>query len=205
MRCLQKELIANIKKITMKKLNCHLFISILIASVFVGVCGCSKNDNPATPAPPVTLKLGDSYQGGIIFNLDASGKHGLIAATSDQSRLTSWWNGSFVSTGANSTTDGAGNTSKIIQAQGNSGSYAAKICRDYRGGGYADWFLPAKDQLNLLYQQKNIVGGFGDEIYWTSTEISTADAWVQYFKDGQQWSDNTSDGATVGTRAIRAF
>jgi hypothetical protein len=186
----------------MKNICTVLFLWI---SVSLFIAGCSKSKNPAPPVTPVTLKLGDSYQGGIIFYLDATGKHGLIAATTDQSRLTSWWNGSFVSTGANSTTDGATNTTKIIQIQGSATSYAAKICRDYRGGGYADWFLPAKDQLNLLYQQKNLVGGFGDEIYWTSTEISTAEAWVQYFKDGQQWSDNTSDGATVGTRAVRAF
>lgn len=188
------------KKSTMPML-CLLLAGI---SIFISV-GCSKSDSPATPAPQVTLKLGDSYQGGIIFYLDATGKHGLIAATTDQSRLTPWWNGSFVATGATSTTDGASNTTKIIQAQGNTVSFAAKICRDYRGGGYPDWFLPSKDQLNTLYTQKNIVGGFGDEIYWTSTEISTGEAWVQYFKDGQQWADNTSDGATVGTRAIRPF
>jgi hypothetical protein len=190
----------------MKKLTFYLFSVILAASVFISLWSCSKDDKPSPPVvPPSNLKLGDSYQGGIIFYLDASGQHGLIAATADQSRLTSWWNGSFVSTGASSTTDGAGNTTKIIQAQGNSGNYAAKICRDYKGGGYTDWFLPSKDQLNTLYTQKNLVGGFGDEIYWSSTEFSTGEAWVQYFQNGLQHLDNTSDGATVGTRAIRAF
>ena len=179
---------------------------LLTGFVLVISQGCSKSDPPATdPNVQATVKLGDRLQGGIVFYIDATRKHGLIAAPSDLSRLTSWWNGSFVTTGAISITDGADNAMKIIQAQGNSGSYAAKLCRDYTGGGYNDWFLPAKDQLNLLYQQKNIVGGFADEIYWSSTEISYGEAWVQYFKDGQQWADNTSDGATVGTRAIRAF
>jgi hypothetical protein len=190
----------------MKKRITWLPCLLLTGFVILISQGCSKSDSD-TPVPdiPATLKLGDSFQGGIVFYIDATRKHGLIAATADQSRLTSWWNGTFVTTGATSTTDGAANTTKIIQVQGNSANYAAKLCRDYNGGGYKDWFLPAKDQLNVLYQQKNLVGGFVDEIYWSSTEISYGEAWVQYFLDGQQWVDNTSDGATVGTRAIRAF
>jgi hypothetical protein len=153
----------------------------------------------------VEIKLGANYQGGIIFYLDSTGEHGLIASSNDQSRSTSWWNGSFTVTNATSATNGSSNTTAIINVQGNSGSYAAKLCRDYRGGGKSDWFLPSKDQLNLMYSQKALVGGFADEIYWSSTEYEIGSAWVQYFLDGLQHLDNTSDGATVGTRAIRAF
>ena len=71
-----------------------------------------------------------------------------------------------------------------ITTQGNTGSYAAKLCRDYRGGGFSDWYLPAKDELNLLYAQKSLVGGFVNEIYWSSSEFDTGDAWVQDFTDG---------------------
>jgi hypothetical protein len=176
----------------------------LLASSLIITAGCSKDD-PQTPVTPINVSLGDSYQGGIIFYLDGTGKHGLIAAPTDQSRNTPWWNGSFLPTTATSTNDGASNTTKIMQAQGVVGDYAAKICRDFRGGGFSDWFLPSKDQLNTLYNQKNLVGGFANEIYWSSTEASVGEAWVQYFLNGLQHLDNTSDGATVGTRAIRAF
>jgi len=190
----------------MKKTTRYLFCFLLAGSVISVIsAGCSKEYNPPVVYPPAGLKLGDSFGGGIVFYLDASGKHGLIAATADQSRLTSWWNGSFITTGATSLTDGAANTTAIIKAHGIVSSYAARISRDFRGGGYTDWFLPAKDQLNILYTKKNIVGGFGDEIYWSSTEVNMGEAWVQYFQDGSQFLDNTSDGATVGTRAIRAF
>lgn len=151
------------------------------------------------------LSIGMSYQGGIIFYIDSSLKHGLIAANSDQSITASWWNGSFVETMATSTIDGASNTSLIIQKQGNSGSYAAKLCRDYKGGGYNDWFLPSKDQLNDLYFKKTIVGGFSNQIYWSSSEYGLGTAWVQDFETGQQHLDNVSDGANVHTRAIRSF
>ena len=54
------------------------------------------------------LSIGDTYQGGIIFYLDASGCHGLIAAPSDQSTGIVWWNGSYVDTYAYGNGIGAG-------------------------------------------------------------------------------------------------
>jgi hypothetical protein len=185
----------------MKKKGSFWFYSLIFMDLFLVLASSCKKDNSV----PLELKTGDSFKGGIIFYLDATKKHGLIAATSDQCITDPWWNGSFVTTGATSTTDGLGNTIAIIGAQGNSGVYAAKLCRDYRGGGFNDWFLPSKDQLNSLFSQKSIVGGFVDEIYWSSTEVGEGEAWIQYFLNGEQWIDNTSDGANVHARAIRAF
>ena len=162
-----------------------------------------KKDN-STPSDTI-VKLGDPHQGGIVFFVDGSGKHGLIAASQDQAASEPWFNGAFLSTGATSFAAGKTNTDAIITTQGNTGSYAAKLCRDYRGGGFSDWYLPAKDELNLLYAQKSLVGGFVNEIYWSSSEFDTGDAWVQDFTDGTQHTDNTSDGANVHTRAIREF
>jgi Protein of unknown function (DUF1566) len=155
--------------------------------------------------PEVEIKLGANYGGGIIYYLDGSGKHGLIAATADQNSSAPWWNQAFLATGALSTTDGSANTNSIIAAQGNTGSYAAKLCKDYQGGGFKDWFLPSKDQLNTLYTQKTLVGGFSESMYWSSTEFETGSVWVQYFLNGEQNLDNTSDGAGVHTRAVRVF
>lgn len=165
---------------------------------------CKKDDIESQ----VVIKLGSNYQGGIVFYLDETQKHGLISAISDQSNSASWWNGSYIATGASSLTDGATNTMAIIQYQGNSSSYAAKLCKDFKGGGFNDWYLPSKDQLAVLYAQKTIVGGFTNQIYWSSTEYNNApdnSVWVQDFETGQQHLDSKSDAANVHTRAIRSF
>lgn len=151
------------------------------------------------------IELGGNYQGGIIFYIDETGQHGLIAAKEDQSITDPWWNQEFLNTGAVSLSDGKDNTKLIIEAQGNTGLYAAKICNDYESGGYNDWFLPSKDQLNILYQNKHLMEGFVEQLYWTSTEYEIAIAWVQDFTSGEQHLDSTSDSANVHTRAIREF
>ena len=151
-----------------------------------------------------TLAIGDSYQGGIIFWLDATGQHGLIAATTDQSTGIQWYNGTYTTTNAVRDGIGAGmyNTERIIANQ-STGSYAAQLCANYQGGGYGDWYLPSKYELNLLYNQKDAVGGFASAYYWSSTEGSNDNAWLQYFGTGSQ--SNVGKLNTNYVRAIRAF
>ena len=150
------------------------------------------------------LTIGQSYQGGIIFWLDATGQHGLIAATADQSTGVQWYKGTYTTTNAVRDGIGAGmyNTERIIANQG-TGSYAAQLCANYQGGGYGDWYLPSKYELNLLYSQKTAVGGFAGFNYWSSTEASNDNAWRQYFVVGNQ--NNHSKNNTSYVRAIRAF
>jgi hypothetical protein len=151
-----------------------------------------------------TLAIGDSYQGGIIFWLDATGQHGLIAATTDQSTGIQWYNGTYTTTNVVRDGIGAGmyNTERIIANQ-STGSYAAQLCANYQGGGYGDWYLPSKYELNLLYLQKTAVGGFASAYYWGSTEGNNNYAWDQDFDDGHQYNDSKSYTGCV--RAIRAF
>ena len=151
-----------------------------------------------------TLAIGDSYQGGIIFWLDATGQHGLIAATTDQSTGIQWYNGTYTTTNAVRDGIGAGmyNTERIIANQ-STGSYAAQLCANYQGGGYGDWYLPSKYELNLLYLQKTAVGGFASAYYWSSTENVINIAWIQYFGDGNQYNSNKF--ITYSVRAVRAF
>ena len=96
--------------------------------------------------------VGQHYGGGIIFWIDDSGQQGY-----------NWWGDRFyLVTGATSTVVGTGkiNTRKIVRVQGRGYTYAALLCVNYRGGGFADWFLPSKDELYQLYLQKDVVGGF---------------------------------------------
>jgi hypothetical protein len=161
---------------------------------------------------PATLSIGQTYQGGIIFYLDDSKQHGLIAAPTDQSSNIQWYNGSFTSTNVTNTAIGTGsaNTAAIVASQG-AGTYAASICDNLVIGTYSNWYLPSKDELALMYS--NIgpgaaapltnVGGFGFSAYWSSSEYDSTLAWIHYFNIGFQYSYDKSD--TFSVRAIRSF
>ena len=159
-----------------------------------------------------TYSVGDFAHGGIVFWLDATGQHGLIAATTDQSTGIKWYNGTYRYTGT--TGDGlyagAMNTTMIVATQmadNQTGNFAAKVCADYSvtvgGVTYGDWYLPSKYELNLLYLQKTAVGGFASAYYWSSGENGSHTAWLQTFANGSQTT--SSKGSPYYVRAIRAF
>jgi hypothetical protein len=110
----------------------------------------------------------------------------LEAAASDQSTGIGWDNG-IGKRAANVVRDGVNaglyNTERIIISQG-TGSYAAQLCANYQGGGYGDWYLPSKVELNLLRQQRTIVGGFANDKYWSSTEFDGSVPWDLDFPSG---------------------
>lgn len=65
------------------------------------------------------------------------------------------------------------------------------------------WFLPSQDELNLLYQQKNVVQGFNGEWYWSSTEYSSTKAMKKNFFTGVELAE--SKNRKIRVRAIRTF
>jgi hypothetical protein len=164
----------------------------------------SLTADTASYARAGTHYIGESYGGGIVFYVDSSGQHGLIAATADQSPGIWWYNGTFTTTNAIRDGIGAGmyNTQLIIANEG-PGWDAGQICANYQGGGYGDWYLPSKYELNLSFQQQGVVGGFVPDTYWSSTEDSSDVAWAQTFNNGVQYFTNKSEMEHV--RAIRAF
>ncbi len=112
---------------------------------------------------------------------------------------------------------GFGNTAAIV-AQNNTAGKAATVSQAYRGGSKTDWFLPSKDELKELckYARQqttgntstacadsgSLRGGF-DGLYWSSSEVNTADAWLQFFEGGYQ-----SFGpkyVNISVRPVRAF
>jgi len=161
--------------------------------------GTATWENNTSPAH----YIGESYGGGIVFYVYDNGQHGLIAAPTDQDYLT-WNNG--INTTTNAVRDGIGagkfNTERIIINQG-VGGYGAQSAANFQGDNYGDWYLPSKYELNLLYAQKTVVGGFVNDFYWSSTESSPTNAWAVNFTNGNQ--GNGSKAFVDYIRAIRSF
>ena len=169
-----------------------------------------------------TYAVGDFAQGGVVFWVDETGRHGLVCAIQDQSTAIRWYAGTNGNTQATGDGPFAGkaNTWIIIAVQAvqgdDGGLYAARLCNLIQLGGgektYGDWYLPSKEELNLMYQNKSIIdstavanGGeaFSTSYYWSSNEYSAGLAWTQVFGVGSQWS-YAKEGA-LRVRAVRAF
>ena len=178
---------------------------------------------------PCGLAIGQTYQGGIIFYLDASGCHGLISAPTDQSTSAAWANDDYdILTAAygSGLFEGKYNT-EIIRSERRPGTtIAADICANLSLGGYRGWYLPSIGELDKMYE--NIgpgnalglgnVGGFASgSDYWSSTEsgytrfptgsgsygISYTGALYLTFAFGDVRSADTRSAYYV--RAVRAF
>ena len=174
----------------------------------------TRETKPEKTAPGKHLP-GEVFGGGKIFWVDETGQHGLIAAPGDQSAKGIAWNsGKPVITGANADVpySGQSNSEKIVSVQNNTNPCAAKLCLDFTTSSnnvvYNDWYLPSRYELNLLYQQKTVVGGFNitSGIYWSSTEsVATPEtsAWEQEFRYGSQHEDDKDLSDQV--RCVRKF
>lgn len=152
--------------------------------------------------------IGQTYGGGIIFYLDGTGQHGLIAYPVDLGVFEwgcgGYWDGFFIGGTQWGVGTGEANTTIIVNACG-SPNIAAKVCYDFVADGYDDWFLPSMGELDLMRIQSNVIGGFvGGYPYWSSTEFSYSAAfgyyWIPY---SDPYTFSKYQGKFV--RAIRSF
>ena len=166
------------------------------------------------------LNIGDLANGGIVFWINPNDtQHGLVCAPEDLP-ISQW--GCYGSYFETETTIGSGlsNTMTIIGECLIPESIASRICYNLILNDYEDWYLPSKDELNLLYENLHL-NGFGNfengdgnccnGWYWSSSdgELNGEAAWVQSFRDDQNGMQATYD---VGikyfenhVRAIRSF
>lgn len=170
--------------------------------------------------------VGELFGGGVVFWVDETGKHGLIASLVDASEKPAWSNIQEIGVGTTDEWNGAANTTAILNQEGHVTS-AAKLCADYVNDDYGtgifdDWYLPSIYQLQLLYERQLDVniGIFRDgdpaiadlaepfninKNYWSSTESSSDQDWATTYDfrsgtmkfSGKSWSHNV--------RAIRSF
>jgi hypothetical protein len=169
--------------------------------------------------------IGLNHQGGIIFYMDETGEHGLVAALED---LTEGSNMGYTGTpegfewgcyqqivsGADGIAIGTGYQNTLdISAQNcqteNGGITAAQATLNYESEGYTDWFLPSKEELEEMYGtigNGGNIGGFETSdypYYWSSSENYNYYAWRVLFSSGTTGSDGKDNSLSV--RAVRAF
>jgi len=188
------------------------------AGTNISVTGTGTPANPykisSVPTESGNHYVGELMGGGIVFYVDHTGQHGLIGSLRNVS--SAWSNiSSEIGTTEFSSWNGLVNSNTISAQTGHVAS-AARYCLDFANGGFDDWFLPAADQLNLLYNARyevnKILASDGDpatEIlwqtsYWTSTEyVVTFMALALNMLDGT--SACLDKAAVLPVRAIREF
>jgi len=157
--------------------------------------------------------IGEEFGGGVVFYVDRTGEHGLIVSTTNVSTAARF--GTNTTTGANNRHNGQFNTNLLDNSALADAAYKVN---EYNGGGYTDWYIPAIDELALLfYARYNVskalesISGSDDlnfPVYWSSTEVDADEAYnysTKYEKIEIRGDFNTSKGTLLGVRAIRAF
>lgn len=122
--------------------------------------------------------IGDSYQGGIIFYVDASTQNGLICAPSDISSGAVWGTPGILVPGADNSAIGSGEQNTLdIENMISTPGTAADLCASLVLGVYTDWFLPSVSEVSKMMNnlRKNGIGNLS-RTYWTSTELSAFQA-----------------------------
>jgi hypothetical protein len=165
------------------------------------------------PNTPV-YQIGDMVQGGMVFYVDETGQHGLVAALEDLGSF-EWGCYNEHVDGADSKWIGSGlqNTMDITN-QGCQTEYggitAAQAALDAHLGGYSDWYLPSIGELYLMYitigqGSENVnIGGFSSTGYWSSSEFNYNYAWYVYFDNGDTSTSHHKPNP-LRVRVIRAF
>jgi hypothetical protein len=121
---------------------------------------------------PLPTVIGQAYGGGFYAGQIAVGGGGtathylIVAPKASGESAKAWKNVSSDTPGADSYIDGPQNTADMV-AHGNSTVYpAAHFCNDLVIGGYTDWYMPARNELEVCYyflknvtQNNNISSG----------------------------------------------
>jgi hypothetical protein len=72
---------------------------------------------------------------------------------------------------------GLANSNLIINQVGHTSS-GANLALAYEKNGYTDWYLPSKDELNLILNLGTITDYGYDKVYWSSSEENATTAWI---------------------------
>jgi TolB-like protein len=187
------------------------FVSGMVANL-PGVSNTGGTPGGRSNAAQKEYNIGDfGPAGGIVFYDKGIFSNGwrYLEAASFETEVRAPWGAYQKNVQGTNTSLGTGkkNTEIIVAFLRQTGerNTAAQICDALVFDGFDDWFLPSKDELNLMYTnlKKNGIGNFQNALYWSSSQVNANYSWYQYFSDGSQYNDGKPYPGCV--RAVRAF
>lgn len=118
----------------------------------------------------------------------------LICDQNDLDNDTSPWGSYGTSEGLTGTAIGVGlpNTEAMIAKYGDNDTYWWKLIKEKRSNTNFKWFMPSKNELDMMYDNRTVITGQGGDAfetnpaYWSSSEYNSEDTWYQYFINGNQ-------------------
>jgi hypothetical protein len=162
-------------------------------------------------APPM-YQVGDFNEGGLVFYVDETGEHGLVAALVDLGGF-AWgcYGMSIPDADGIALGTGLGNTIAIV-ADCSETNTAAYKCLNATIEGYSDWYLPSVYELSEMWG--NIgpgsttlnQGNFSPGVYWSSSEFDSNYPWYVHFPATHGYPENFHlKTHTANVRPIRSF
>jgi len=118
----------------------------------IGTSAASAASNSITTALPA---IGSAFGGGFFagqIGVSSVATHNLVIGPISTAQSTlAWKNANTATAGADSDIDGPQNTADMV-ADGNATVYpCAHFCNDLSTGGQTDWYMPAKNELEVCY------------------------------------------------------
>ncbi|MFM7747686.1 MAG: DUF1566 domain-containing protein, partial [Bacteroidota bacterium] len=149
--------------------------------------------------------IGSAYAGGIILDLDNSGESGIICAAADVGLYPWGCSGTLIPGTSTTLGSGSANTDSIVLSCATR-PIAASVCSGLVANEYTDWYLPSRDEMQLIYNRLHLQGrgGFGSGWYWTSSQSGSSTAWALNFGTGAL-SGSASKGLSGMVRPVRTF
>jgi len=183
------------------------FTATVVAVNSYGPSASSAASNSATPLPTIGSALGGGFFAGQISTTGNSvATHNLVIGpkASAQSSSITYKNVATATAGADSLINGPQNTADIV-ADGNSTVYpAGHFCNDLVIGGFSDWYLPAKNELEVCYFNLKPSTGSNSSYSTSGINANAVPARASIYTTGTPAQTSATDFQTGGTEAFSA-